>query len=195
MQALRFCLFLLMCIVLFGCQTNGSEQPQPPIVVKPLTLEQYCETNTCREDIDILVATAEGEYTLTQLQYWPVVYQGDITVLPGERLYIEADIDDENNITELRAVEENEHPERTFELFFAQIRGSYGMFFSVRNPLESPVHFDFELTDVNGREFRVGSCPVRSNRSFLERWAEPAMQITLSNPRILEPTADIVCSG
>lgn len=195
MRALKFSSLIALCIALLGCQMSGSKQPYTPIMVKPLTLEQYCETNTCREDVEILVATAEGEYTLTQLQYWPVVYKGDIIVLPGERLYIEADIDEENNITNLRSVEENENPERTFELFFAQIRGSYGMFFSVRNPLENPVHFDFELTDVEGNEFRVGSCPVRSNRSFLERWPEPAKQITLSNPRILEPTADIICSS
>ncbi|RUO36813.1 hypothetical protein CWE13_08165 [Aliidiomarina shirensis] len=195
MSVIRLGSYIFMLIALAGCKMNDTGQSKAPIFVKPLTLEQYCETNTCREDVDILVATAEGEYTLTQLQYWPVVYKDDIIVLPGERVYIEAEIDAENNITELRSVEENENPERTFELFFAQIRGSYGMFFSVRNPLDNPVHFDFSLTDVEGNEYRVGSCPVRSNRSFLERWPEPAQQITLSNPRILETNADIICSS
>lgn len=195
MNSLRFFVAIFLLVTLTGCQLTTDETPKPPIFVKPLTLEQYCESNTCREDIDILVATPEGEYTLTQLQYWPVVYQGDIIVLPGERVYVEAQINSENKITDLQAVQENKNPERTFELFFAQIRGSYGMFFSVRNPLKNPVYFEFHLTDIEGKQYRVSSCPVRSNRSFLERWPEPAKQITLSNPRILEPSAEIICSS
>ncbi|RUO20822.1 hypothetical protein CWE08_06895 [Aliidiomarina iranensis] len=195
MKGFRLTYSILALLFVSGCQMNGSAPDRAPFSMTKLTLEQYCEENTCREDVEILVATAKGEYSMSQLQYWPEVYEGDIIVLPGERLYIEANIDENNNIVDMRAVEKNEHPERTFELFFAQIRGSYGMFFSVRNPLENPVHFDFELTDIEGKEHSVTSCPVRSNRSFLERWPEPAKQITLSNPRILEPNAEIICSS
>ena len=198
-NSLKYSMIIGCIALLSACQISEQQVTEiaEPELTKPssLSLNEYCAANSCRSDIDVLVATMNGEVRLQNSEFWPVVYQDEIIVLPGERLFIEAELDSDNNIHSLRHVEHNQHPERTFELYFRQLRGNYGMQFSLRNPFEIPVKFDIALSDVAGNQTSVGSCPVRAKRSYLERWAQPATELRLSNPRTLAANADIICSS
>ena len=198
-NSLKYSMIIGCIALLSACQISEQQVTEiaEPELTKPspLSLNEYCAANSCRGDIDVLVATMNGEVRLQNSEFWPVIYNDEIIVLPGERLLIEADLDNDNGIQNLRYVEQNLHPERTFELYFSQRRGSYGMQFSLRNPFDVPIKFDIALTDVAGNSMSVGSCPVRAKRSYLERWANPAKQLTLSNPRALAENAEIICSN
>jgi len=193
---LKCALLISFVGLISACQLTEQNKVQPEFSKPtPVALDAYCSANNCRGNIDVLIATMNGEVRIQNTEFWPVIYNNEIIVLPGERLLIEAELDSENGIRNLQYVEQNLHPERTFELYFSQQRGSYGMQLSLRNPFNVPVKFDIALTDINGNNMRVGSCPVRAKRSYLERWAHPAQQLTLSNPRALAANADIICSN
>ena len=198
---LHLTLLVASCAILMACTstetapTNAAEQPPKTTPNTEQRIAEYCISNPCRENVNIWVATVEGEARLQADYFCPVVREQQIVVLAGERVFVEAQFNGEGQISGLHYVPENRYPDRTFEINFQQSRGSYGMHYTVRNPFTYPVHFDVALTDINGETRRIGSCPVRGKRSYLERFQDPALHLTLSNPRVLPEHAAIVCVG
>lgn len=200
--------FLLSMLVLGGCaSTNEPSQSQASqtdsaatkeTVKQPLSLEQVCEQGAdCRTNASVYLASVQGEVKLEYDQYWPVVYEGEIRLLPGERVLVEIEFDESRQANVIRQVQERSNPEQTFELFFAQVRGNYGMLMSFRNPMTQPVQFDVEITGVSGQQHRLNTCPIRGGMSFHERWPEPAKELILKQPRIVnEPSNGVmICSS
>jgi hypothetical protein len=181
---------------LSACNSTPTPTPNTAVPSEPENpMLTYCQAYSCRENVKVLLATVDGEAQLEADYFWPVVRDNDILVLAGERIFVEAQLDPEGQISNFVFVAENQNPEHTFEINFQQTRGSYGMYFTVRNPFSYPVHFDVALTDTQGKTQRIGSCPVRGKRSYLERLPNPAFKLTLSNPRVLPEHAAIVCIG
>lgn len=190
-------------VLLAGCaNTSAPSQPeavtQTQVVEQPLSLEQVCEQGAnCRSNATVYLASVQGEVKLNYDQYWPVVYDGEIRLLPGERVFIEIEFDDNRKANVIRQVQEQVNPENTFELVFNQVRGNYGMLMSFRNPMTQPVQFDVEITGVSGQQYRLNTCPIRGGMSFHERWPEPAKELVLKQPRIVnEPSNGVmICSS
>jgi|GEM_PF-1908668 len=187
-------------LLLSGCMSTTNEQVSSETDVQERsepTIEEVCDTQrNCRASTQVLLATPAGEVSLDYDQYWPVVYDNQIKILPGERVLVEIEFDEFQQVQHMRHVTERTNPERTFEFYFTQIRGNYGMLMSLRNPLTRPVLFDVEIKSVDGQTYRVSTCPIRGRMSFHERWPEPAAELVLKRPRIVnEPSNGVlVCS-
>ncbi|MCH8500845.1 MAG: hypothetical protein LAT77_02915 [Aliidiomarina sp.] len=190
----------LALLVLSGCMSTSEEQTPSQVAevqAPEPTIEEVCDTQrNCRTSTQVLLATPSGEVSFDYDQYWPVVYDNEITILPGERVLVEIEFDEFQQVQHMRHVTERTNPERTFEFYFTQIRGNYGMLMSLRNPLTRPVLFDVEIKSVDGQTYRVSTCPIRGRMSFHERWPEPAAELVLKRPRIVnEPSNGVlVCS-
>lgn len=185
----------LATLALVGCSTPPPQEQRfeaPQILPEP-TMDEYCSVRPCRGDTHIFLATVEGEYHYRNDYFWPVVQDKTIRVLPGERVLVEAQIDEDGALANFQQVNEIENPDRTFEFFFRQLRGNYGMMVSMRNPFPFPIDLQVELTDLNGETRPTGTCPIRAQRSFIDQWMQPAKTLVIREIRRLEHDAPIIC--
>ena len=127
----------------------------------------------------------------------PVIQSGVISILPGEKLFIEADLVD-NKIVNLKHVKTNLNPARTFVLEFDQsginvLKGSPGMFLSLKNPFGVPIKFNMEIVDFRGGLHQTSSCPVFPGIISKEMWPHSIPQLNISNPRVLAESGPFIC--
>jgi hypothetical protein len=128
----------------------------------------------------------------------PVIQSGVISILPGEKLFIEADLVD-NKIVNLKHVKTNLNPARTFVLEFDQsdcygyIKGGICMLLSLKNPFGVPIKFNMEMVDLRGGLHQTSSCPGFPGSTIKEHWSHPIPQLNIANPRVLPESCPFGC--
>lgn len=183
--------------LLVGC-TGLPTQPmidQTPALFTTAAMDAFCAANSCRGDTHISLATVEGEYRYQNDYFWPLVQDKIIRVLPGERVFVETQMNENGAFVNFTQVENIRHPDRTFEVYFRQVPGNYGMQVTIRNPFEFPIDLNLARMNTQGDIHVAGSCPIRAERTFLEQWAQPAKTLIIYDIRRLEANAPIICRG
>lgn len=185
---MKSCL-LMIALTLIGCQSqlaNNEKEADNP------SLQEYCRQNPCRAKTTIALRSKTGDYKQSMSFFWPAIQENAISILPGEQLYIEADIVDDELIN-LSQVLENENPNKTFVLEFSQIAGSYAMMLSVKNPFDVRIKFNMEVMDFRGGLHKTSSCPLGAQSSLFESWPQPFVQLFMINPSILSEDDNMGC--
>ena len=173
---------------LVACQTtpvqeNGKHNIKPE--GESLSLEAICMTHPCRKDVRVSFRTDGDPVDQTIPLYWPRVFNGVISVLPGESFLIEADIVD-GQLTNILEVSENKNPHKTITIKMSQMDGGVGMMLSLSNPFKNvALKFNMEMIDFAGKPHQTSSCPVMPNASIFESWPHPIPELVIKNPTVI----------
>jgi hypothetical protein len=170
-----------------------SDTPKPPSAED---LRKLCETVLCRKPSLIRLTLDSGkpfEQKLDSPQ--PIVRNGWVSIFAGETIFVEAEVHGDQLIN-IRAVETDDHPEKTLTLKFSQDVGSPSMTLIVRNPFERSVKYHAGMMlPADNKVLRTSSCPVVGNGgSAFESWPNAILQLVLFDFRLLgEGTKQSAC--
>ena len=179
-------LLITFSLIFAGCATNNSKQANGTEDSNQLW-ETYCKSNDCRKDVHFKLNFDDGPVDQIIPYYFPVIQnQKVISVLAGEKLYIEADLID-NQLVNLKQVKSNSDPDRTIEISFNQIEDSQRMMLKVSNPFNKTLKFDIYMQALGDSESHyTSSCPAFANKSIIELWPYPIPELHILLREVLE---------
>ena len=186
-RVLASAIFLLLC----GSQcVLGQDAPfVPPIGV---SLEDYCDANPCRKDVQVRFLTDQGIFDEQLDHYLPVVQGDRISLLPGETIYIEAEVQG-GDFVNFNQVGENTNPDHTIVFDFQQREGKVDMQLKVDNPFAERMKFHLDMIDFDRNAHPTSSCPVVAGGSVFETWPHPIPELIVSGVRVLAESDGFRC--
>jgi hypothetical protein len=158
-------------------------------------LKQLCAKLLCRGKTQVTLNMGQGKTFVRDFdEFNPVVMGNDITVLPGETLFIEAE-ERAGRLEKLKAVFSVRDPARTLIIKFKQEKSGVNMVLRVVNPFSRPLKYSLGMI-IPGQEGAVqtSSCPAMPNRPAVEQWPHPIFQLVIRSPVLLaKDTKDLSC--
>jgi hypothetical protein len=165
-------------------------------LLAPDELRKLCETTLCRKPGVVRLTLDSGKPFEMQIDAaQPITRKGQVSIFSGETIFVEAEIDGDQ-LTILRAVETNDHPERTLTFQLSQEAGSPATMLVVTNPFPRMVKYHAGMMlPASDKLLKTSSCPVMSNgRMAFESWPNAIVQLVLFDFRLLsENTAEMAC--
>lgn len=154
---------------------------------------RMCAAVGCRRNVTIRLQREDGGVFHRRYPVFPPpVQEGSIMILPGETLFVEAEVQGDR-LVGLRAVERVTAPEKTLVARFEQLEDG-AMLLSLQNPFRRHLKFHMAFMPLDqDRMFKTSSCPVVPGGSAFEHWPFPIFQLLLFQPRLLEQDAAGVC--
>jgi len=189
-------LILLSISLLVACKTENVKGEKSLSVQEAdtgqVSLQEYCSHNPCRKNIKVKFRTKKREIDTLIPEYWPAVYRDTISILPGEKIYIEVVMDSGvfKNFTQVKAVE---NPEKTITLSFDQMDDDVAMMLQVNNPFQEVMKYNINMMDFAGKLHKTSSCPVRPGFSVFESWPHAIPELRLSNFLVLKQSESMAC--
>jgi len=158
----------------------------------PSSLEEYCASNRCREDHILKFRTKNRDVEQWLQWYFPVVQEDRLSLLPGDKVYIEAEIID-GKFSDLKQVETPLNPSKTITLEFRQVEDKIDMMLSVNNPFDKSMKFHIDMIDFEGKPHQTSSCPVMAGKLLFEHWPHVIPEIIISNIRAVDLSDSLTC--
>ena len=152
--------------------------------------EQMCAETACQRNLRVTLKQKDGTlFDRTFEVFSPVVQELGITVVAGQTVYVEADIE-KGRLVNLKAVDKIVAPEKTLTARFEQSPDG-GMMLRVTSPFEETIKFDMGIMPLDKDDlYKTSSCPI--NKGIYEMWPEPIFLVMLGNGRVIDPK-DMVC--
>ena len=176
-------ILLASIFLLLGCKSTTKQTVTNNAVdsQKEITLEAFCKTNPCRQNKHIKFNTDNGIVEQVLPLYWPAAQGNKISILPGDELFIEAELLDGGGIGNFKQVSKIVNPKKTIKFSFTQMDSSVGMMLSVKNPFPFHIKYHINMIDFSGKPHQTSSCPVRANISVFESWPHPVPELMLTD--------------
>lgn len=142
----------------------------------------------------------DSPFSLTMPPPTVIVQHDYVTVLSGQTVYVEADVDGDK-LVNLHFVQSPTHPEKTLTLKLQQLEmgqktsaGSHMMMFTIENPFDRWLKYSagmMPLDQPSGKDgvYVTDTCPVLSKGSASESWPEPIFQLVLGDFHFIDPNA------
>jgi len=170
---------------------SSAQQP-----ANPEELRKLCETVLCRKPGVVGLTLDSGKPFEKKFDLpRPIAHDGWVSVFPGETIFVEAEVHG-SQLINLRAVERNDHPEKTLSFQFSQDPGASSMTLIVTNPFEKNVKYHAGMMLPTGDKLlKTSSCPVLGGgRVAFESWSNAILQLVLFDFRLLdEGTKQMAC--
>ena len=134
----------------------------------------------------VTIIVDEASYTEIDFPARPCVDGGLINLIPGERVLLEADVQD-GVLVNLRHVERSEHPTQTFELEFTQNqdRKSPFMVLRITNSFPKTLTYEAGIQRLGQQGFvRTSTVPAPPGMTGYESWPTPLTRILLRGFRL-----------
>ncbi|MBI2381471.1 MAG: hypothetical protein HYV16_12025 [Gammaproteobacteria bacterium] len=155
--------------------------------------DAVCSRYVCRGATTVSLNLAGGENLSRSFDWFsPVVQDGSVTVLPGEELFLEAEVLG-GKLAGLKAVERNRNPGRTLVLKFQQVDKGLDMVLTVRNPFAQTLKYQLIADDGAGKLSNSPSCPVKPGDTTYETWEQPVFQAILMDFKLLPMGQKLQC--
>ncbi len=151
-----------------------------PVHAAPSSLEDFCSANPCRKDLTIRLRTESKDLNIPVPLYWPAVQGEQLSILPGEKLYIEAQVDG-RSLTNLNQVDSITNPENTLVFEFTQMDKETGMMLTVKNPFTARLKYHINMVDFAHKPYQTSSCAVMAGGSVSEMWSHPITELLISD--------------
>lgn len=137
----------------------------------------------------IRLKRSDGTWYEQTIEHFPGVVQNNgLVVLPGQQIYVEADISGDR-LTNFLAVDHVEKPEKTIVATLGQ-QDDGGMILSMNHPFKKDVKFDLEILRPGGDNFEeTSSLPVQVGIKLTEMWPYPISMMVLKNGRLIDGNA------
>ena len=124
-------------------------------------------------------------YEQTIEHFSGAVQNNGLVVLPGQTIYVEADISGEQLIN-FGAVDHIGKPKKTIVVTFWQ-QDDGGMILSLTQSFKGDVKFDLEILRMEGDHFEASpSLPVKAGIKLTEMWPYPISMVVLKNGRLID---------
>ena len=169
----------------------------PPPRMSPQQLEaELCGNpqRPCQRDVHIVLKQADGTtFDRTYPVFPPILQDGFFTVLPGQTVYIEAQLVD-GKVRFLRAVDKNAAPEKTIVATLEQ--NEHGMMCTrkTRSTRRSSSTWKWRRLEGDGRRRKTSSCPLIPKGGSYELWSEALFQVLITSGRVIEDSDTVVSS-
>ena len=170
-----------ICLVLFAFFSYRSD-PLPFI----------CKMADCRENKYVKMRIPDGVFEKTIELYWPIAYKNRVSLIPGDKVLVEAEETDAG-LGNFKLVQEVVNPEKTIEFSFTQIDNKVDMVLVVKNPFLKNIKYHLKTMDYTGKIDKVSSCPVKANSSVSEQWDYVVLELILTDMHFLEPNTVKTC--
>lgn len=171
---------VLSFLILTGCKSTVENESNAIAEQTNITIEEYCASNVCRENHRVKFKTDNGEIDQVLPLYWPAAQTHKISILPGDKLFIEADESD-GKLFNFRQVSKIENEAKTLIFSFTQMDSSLGMMLSVKNPFKKNIKYHLNMIDFSGKPHETSSCPVMAGLSVFESWGHPIPELILTD--------------
>ena len=198
MMRVRILAVMFFMGALTACATTSSGTAGQPEAAPSIDeFKRLCasELRGCRGPHTIRLLKEDGSIHEVSFDIGVPIVQGDdlVTVLPGETVYLEAEVDGDR-VIRLRSVPEIVHPETTITISLSQSDGETDMFLVAKNPFPRALKYrmGMERLDHDGL-LSTSSCPVVGGGGAYETWPHPIFQIVITDFRFLEEGAGFVC--
>lgn len=180
---------VLLPLLIAGC-TNTAVKPADDNELQShrLSLTDYCLDNSCRTNHTVRLLTERGLLEQTLEQYWPAIMGDNLSLLPGDTLYIEAVVMN-GVVSGFYQVDQIQDPDSTLVFEFSQL----DMMLTVKNPFSQMLKFNADMVDFQGNLHPTSSCPVMAGGNAFEHWPHAIPELRLSNFRTLEATDSVNC--
>ena len=169
--------------------TKDSSKPLP-------SLQKYCAQAECRKNITVTLQLGKGKTSERSFALFPPAVQPPlITLLPGERIFVEVE-ENADTLSGFRGVHEPKNPARTIEISFRQepsIGDGTGMILEVKNPFSKPLKYNLSLMMLDGRVIKTSSCPAPPKGTATEHWPHPVFQLVFKNLHLLAESESSEC--
>ncbi len=176
-------------------KTEKAERDEPPMSPEEARqlreLQEICAKVSCRPETEVTLMVDAERFFQTTVISSPYVYDGVVQILPGEKLYFEADHQADGSLANLRHVEQPVNLERTFEASFFQDtegREHRGMILRIKSPMDGIVRYKAGI-NLAGRDgvFKTSTCPLRQGVPVMEMWQDLILFAVLTEFRIVDP--------
>lgn len=151
--------------------------------------ERMCAQAKCQRNVHVVMKQKDGAtFDKTFPVFSPIVQEMGITVVAGQTVYVEADID-KGRLTNMKAVDAVVDASKTIVATFTQSDDG-GMMLRVTSPFEQTIKFDMGIMPLDGNDlYRTSSCPITDG--VFEMWPEPIFLVVLANGRVVDSTANV----
>src|SRR5262245_55950996 len=113
MRGRAVCLWAVVIALALATPQASAQQP-----ADSEKLAEMCKKVLCRQPTTIKLTLDNGKPFETTFKYpVPIVIRDNVTVLPGEKIFLEADRQGDR-LVNLRAVESNRNPDKTIVIEF-----------------------------------------------------------------------------
>ncbi|MCP4676250.1 MAG: hypothetical protein GY854_12220 [Deltaproteobacteria bacterium] len=175
-------------------EIQSSSNENQPISEAEKEFIKHCETANCRRNVRITLRQKDGSlFTYTNPLFPPIVQPGFITLLAGEKVYLEAAAD-ENGPVNFKVVEKIENPEKTITFRLNQnpnMGDGTGMILHVKNPFKRAIRYRLGMMVLESDNvYATSSCPVRAGISVMEMWQHPIFQLIFAEMRFIDEGKD-----
>lgn len=179
---------LLVALVL---QTPGVPMGEDAAAVE---LQQVCKAVLCRAPTPVRLKLPDGTtFAATPSLPTPIVSGDYITVMPGEKVFVEAEAKD-GALKNLVAVRRLAHPERTLVFDFKQepiVKDGTDMILEVQSPFPGILKYRLGMMLVTDeRPRRTSSCPLAQGKPVFEHWPHPIFQLVAGAFRFVDPSVE-----
>lgn len=113
----------------------------------------------------------------------PCVDDNIVNLIPGEKLFIEAELDGKK-LVNLKRVERIVRRDRTLVFEFNQKKDpkALAMYLLIKNPFEHTLKYSAEIQPYGKEEFfKTATAPILPKKYVYEVWLEPVLRILLEN--------------
>jgi hypothetical protein len=156
----------------------------------PEELVALCKEIMCRPSQPVNLKLSEEETLDITVRFpTPIIADGLVTVYPGETVYVEATVDPDGWLTDLKAVAENRKPKSTLTFHLWQepdIGDGLGMLLTVNSPFGQIIKYRLGMMLPDGGDlYSTSSCPLRPGITVSEHWPHPIFQIVATDFRLV----------
>ena len=151
-----------------------------------------CKMADCRENKYVKMRIPDGTFEKTIELYWPIVYKNRISLIPGDKVLIEAEETD-TGLGNFKLVEKVVNPEKTMEFSFTQLDKNLDMTLDVTNPFPKTIKYHLKIMDFKGNINEVTSCPVKAKSFVSQKWDYVVLDLIITDMHFLEPNDAMSC--
>ena len=150
----------------------------------------FAQNSNERESFDLVLAVDEEQYFSAKIdksQY--VIMDKIIQIFPGEKVYIEADVLN-NNLINLKKVDSVTNPEKTMIIEFKQVceeKTHKYMMLYIENPYTKKLHYSANICLLKyGKWISTDVYDVEAGKSNYEMWPDLISSISLDSFSLID---------
>jgi len=197
---------LALALLGTACAHAPAQKPPAEASVDPAAqlLAQTCAqkgTQCLETAIPVSLLRADGStYQDVITPPTPIIQYDSVSLYAGQTLYIEADVDQQGGLMNLRAVSANTHPAATLVLTLKQTaldNGKRVMTLEVTNPFDRILRYHGNLMPLDSDEtVKTVTCPAVPKLPNTQTFPNPVFMLQLTGFRLLAPEdpAGIYCA-
>ena len=173
--------------------SNSDEAPpmDAETAARLQEIDKICEEVPCRPDTDVQLMVDNDRFFESTVHGSPYVYDGLVSVLAGEEIHVEGNLDASGKVVDLHYVPAVVHPSRTITIAFAQTaegRIHKSMIMKISSGFEGTIRYSAGIMPAGSTDvFGTSTCPIRSGVPVMEMWQDLLMSVHLTDFHIEDP--------